>query len=86
MTLLPVTRRTFLVASGVGLAGLRFGRPAPAAPSAAKPTGGKARSTIVFFLCGGASHVDTWDLKPNAPVEYRGPFRPIDTSAPGVRF
>ena len=86
MTSLPVSRRTFLVASGLGVAGLRLGTPAPAAPVAAGATGGKARSTILFFLCGGASHVDTWDMKPGAPVEYRGPFRPIDTSAPGVRF
>ena len=85
MTSLPVSRRTFLVASGIGVAGLRFGTPTPAAP-AAKASGGKARSTILFFLCGGASHVDTWDMKPNAPAEYRGPFRPIDTTAPGVRF
>jgi hypothetical protein len=41
---------------------------------------------ILFFLCGGASHVDTWDMKPAAPAEYRGPFAPIETSAPGVRL
>jgi uncharacterized protein (DUF1501 family) len=77
----PPSRRAFLVASGAGLAGLR---PA-AACLAAEPTG-PARSTILFFLCGGASHIDTWDLKPDAPAEYRGPFRPIATTAPGVRF
>jgi hypothetical protein len=48
------------------------------------PADATARSTILFFLCGGASHLDTWDLKPNAPAEYRGPFQPIATSAPGV--
>jgi hypothetical protein len=40
----------------------------------------------LFFLCGGASHIDTWDMKPAAPLEYRGPFQPIPTSAPGVRL
>jgi hypothetical protein len=45
-----------------------------------------AKSTILFFLCGGASHVDTWDMKPDAPEDYRGPFRPIATSAPGIRL
>jgi hypothetical protein len=40
----------------------------------------------LFFLSGGTSHLDTWDLKPNAPLEYRGPFQPIETSAPGVRL
>lgn len=44
----------------------------------------KAKSVILFFLCGGSSHLDLWDLKPEAPSEYRGPFRPIGTSAPGV--
>lgn len=43
-----------------------------------------ARSTILIWLSGGASHIDMWDLKPDAPVEYRGEFKPIATSAPGV--
>ena len=75
-------RRAFLVASCSGLAGLGSG-----GFSRGGPTGktGRARSTILFFLCGGASHLDMWDLKPDAPAEYRGPFRPIETSAPGVR-
>jgi Protein of unknown function (DUF1501) len=80
------SRRTFLVASAAGIAGLRFGTPAPAGPEGVKATGGKAKSAILFFLCGGASHIDTWDVKPNAPAEYRGPFQPIATSAPGVRL
>ena len=79
-------RRKFLVASGMGLAGLSFGRPSlhAAAPSTGRR--GNAKSTILFFLCGGASHIDLWDLKPEAPLEYRGPFQPIATSAPGVRL
>ena len=77
-------RRTFLVASTVGLAGLQLNRPVTAAP-AASPSG-KAKSTILFFLCGGASHLDTWDMKPKAPLEYRGPFKPTETTAPGVRL
>lgn len=47
---------------------------------------GQAKSTILFFLCGGASHIDTWDMKPEAPSEFRGPFSPIATSAPGIRL
>ncbi|MDP6035650.1 MAG: DUF1501 domain-containing protein, partial [Verrucomicrobiota bacterium] len=43
-----------------------------------------AKSTILFFLCGGSSHIDMWDMKPEAPMEYRGPFQPIKTTAPGV--
>jgi hypothetical protein len=76
-------RRTFLVASTAALAGLRL---APAS-GAMGPRPGReapAASTILFFLCGGSSHIDMWDLKPDAPAEYRGPFRPIATTAPGL--
>lgn len=80
-------RRAFLVASAAGLAGLSAGGvPDAAEAAAAGATGAPARSTILFFLCGGASHVDTWDMKPDAPAEYRGPFRPVATTAPGVRL
>ncbi|HIF01472.1 MAG TPA: DUF1501 domain-containing protein, partial [Fuerstia sp.] len=49
-------------------------------------TGGRAKSTILFFLCGGASQIDTWDMKPAAPAEYRGPFQPIATSAADIQL
>lgn len=82
-----ISRRTFLVASSSGFAGLTFGRPGQAAEASARASrGGTAKSTILFFLCGGASHIDMWDMKPAAPAEYRGPFQPIETSAPGVRL
>ncbi len=84
-----VDRRTFLVASGIGCAGLSFGSSGFAAPggdAVEKGVRAPAKSTILFFLCGGASHVDTWDMKPNAPAEYRGTFQPIATSAAGVRL
>jgi hypothetical protein len=79
------SRRTMLLASAFGLAGMpgttrRLG----ASEQPAVSHGGQARSTILFFLCGGASQIDTWDMKPHAPAEYRGPFEPIATSAPGV--
>ena len=45
---------------------------------------GKAKSCIVFFLEGGPAHQDLWDLKPQAPLEVRGEFRPAATSVPGV--
>ncbi len=86
-------RRAFIVASTSGFAGLHFGMPSrvygderSALPSTnLGRSGGRAKSVILFFLCGGASHVDTWDMKPDAPAEYRGPFKPILTSASGVR-
>ena len=39
---------------------------------------------ILLFLVGGPSQLDTWDLKPNAPANVRGPFRPIPTNVPGI--
>lgn len=81
------SRRSFLVASLMGGAGFAFGAPGAATDRTAAPNPKhSARSTILFFLCGGASHLDMWDLKPEAPAEYRGPFQPIQTSAPGVRL
>ena len=40
---------------------------------------------ILLFLVGGPSQLDTWDMKPEAPEEIRGPFRPIATKVPGVQ-
>lgn len=71
-----------LVASATGAAGIAG---APRAQSDLSG-GGHARSTILFFLCGGSSHIDMWDLKPDAPQEYRGPFQPIATSAPDIQL
>src|SRR5437879_3331534 len=47
---------------------------------------GKAKSVIVLYLLGGAGTQDMFDLKPNAPAEIRGEFKPIPTSAPGVQI
>jgi hypothetical protein len=46
----------------------------------------RADSCILVFLDGGPSHLDMWDMKPEAPVEIRGEFQPIDSSLPGVQF
>ena len=43
-------------------------------------------SVIYVVLDGGPSHIDMWDLKPQAPKEYRGPFSPIATKLPGVQI
>lgn len=62
---------------------------ARSARSAETTSGGaraSAKSTVLFFLCGGASQIDTWDMKPDAPSEIRGEFKPIATSAPGIRL
>ena len=54
----------------------------------AAPTGkpGRTRAVITIFLFGGPSHIDTWDMKPKTPVEYRGLFQPINTSVPGIEL
>ena len=44
----------------------------------------RAKSCILFFMEGGPAHQDMWDMKPQAPVEYRGEFSPISSSFPGV--
>lgn len=86
-----VTRREVLRAGAIGLGGLtlpellRLQQTARATALAPGPRG-KARSAILLFLSGGPSHLDMWDLKPEAPEEIRGTFRPIDTRVPGIRI
>jgi len=82
----PIDRRTFLVASAAGLAaGVARPATAEAASTAVNRQGRKiARSTILIWLSGGASHIDTWDMKPAAPLEYRGLFQPVATTAPAI--
>src|SRR5204862_243711 len=46
----------------------------------------RARSAIMIYLPGGPSHLDMYDLKPNAPREFRGEFKPIVTNVPGVQI
>jgi hypothetical protein len=50
------------------------------------PASGSAKSVILLWLWGGPAQLDTWDPKPNAPMEYRGPFAAIPTKLPGVRY
>ena len=78
-------RRAFIAASTMGLAGLSFGSSATG-NATLPPRKRPAKSTILFFLCGGASHIDMWDMKPEAPAEYRGEFKPIRTTAAGVNI
>jgi hypothetical protein len=82
-----VTRRTWLRLGGLSLAGLSLPELlARESRAGTAPTSRKARakSCLVFFLEGGPSHIDLWDLKPNAPAEVRGEFRPIATTVPGL--
>src|SRR5207302_2978164 len=47
---------------------------------------GSAKSVILLWLWGGPAQLDTWDPKPNAPMDFRGPFAPIATKVPGIRI
>ena len=73
-----------MTASGIGFCGLNLPGRVGATSESRLPNRKIAKSTILIWLYGGASHVDTWDMKPEAPSEYRGPFMPISTSAPGI--
>ena len=84
-------RRDFLLTGGgLALAGYSLSmRPGMAhAASLAggnpSPVGGRARSCILVYLLGGPPHLDTFDPKPQAPAEVRGPFQPIPTNVPGI--
>ena len=80
-----VTRRDVLHAGALGLAG--FGLPhylAARERHGVRP-GCENRSVIMIFNLGAPSHLDTWDMKPEAPAEIRGPFQPIPTKVPGIQ-
>src|SRR5438105_4736538 len=79
------TRREVLRVGGLGFTGLMWSDWLRArADAGRKRPGGKARACILIFNYGGPSHLDTWDLKPGAPREIRGEFRPIRTRVPGT--
>ena len=79
-----LSRREWLRIGGLGLAGLGL----PSLLGAAgpqTPRSGQAKSCILLCLLGGPPQHETWDPKPDAPAEVRGPFRPIATSLPGLQ-
>jgi hypothetical protein len=79
-----LSRRDFLHAGSLSLLGL--GLPAlGVARARGSAPGSRDVNCIMLFLVGGPGHLDTWDPKPEAPEEVRGPFRPIETNVPGVR-
>jgi uncharacterized protein (DUF1501 family) len=81
-----LTRRDFLHAGSLAALGLTL--PEFLARKARAEEKGKDRDVncILLMLVGGPSHIDTWDPKPKAPAEVRGPFQPISTSVPGMQI
>lgn len=81
-----INRRNFLKIGAFG-AGLTLADMLRAKALANGPAPATARkSAIMIYLPGGPSHMDMYDLKPDAPVEYRGEFNPIQTNVPGVQI
>lgn len=85
-----ITRREALQVGYCGLLGMGLpsllAQRASAATASPVGAGGKAKSVILIFLSGAPSHIDTFDMKPDAPAEVRGSFRPISTKAPGMQI
>jgi len=78
-----VSRRTFLKVGSLALGGLTL--PGLLRLRAAqKASSSPHRSVILIWQAGGPSHIDMYDLKPNAPAEIRGEFKPIKTNVPGI--
>ena len=81
------TRRSFLQSGSAGLVGLSL----PSwmsleASGAVDQSQQKIRNCITIFLVGSPGQHDTWDMKPEAPAEIRGKFKPIDTNVPGIQI
>jgi hypothetical protein len=79
-----VSRRGFLQVGASSVLGLSLAD--LLAQQARGGTPGSAKAVVLLWLWGGPSQLDTWDPKPAAPLEYRGPFGTIPTRIPGVRF
>jgi hypothetical protein len=80
-----LARRELLQIGGVGLLGLSLPHVC-AAESIAEPLAPRAKSVLFVFLYGGPSQLETFDMKPDAASNIRGPFRPIDSRTPGLRI
>ena len=78
-----VTRRGFLKAGALGVGGLTLADLLRLRANGAADAGSTDKAVIMVYLNGGPSHMDMYDLKPDAPVEYRGEFKPIRTNVPG---
>src|SRR5262245_15336654 len=79
---LRIDRRNLIRLGGLGMVGLSL----PQLLAAGSLSKRRERSCIFIVQYGGASHIDSFDLKPEVPTEIRGPYQPIDTSVPGTRI
>src|SRR6187401_76589 len=81
-----MARREMLRVGSLGAIGLSLADLLRCEATAAAEERRPAKSIILLWLWGGPSHLDTFDMKPSAPLEYRGPYQPIATSVPGTQI
>ncbi len=82
-----INRRSFLgIGLGSALSAITGVANATTSSSATTAKAGRAKRVLVIFEQGGVSHLDTWDPKPDAPLEHRSPFKPVRTKVDGIQF
>src|ERR1700675_1266072 len=81
-----ITRRDFLQVGALGAIGLSLSDLAALKAVGAVEKGKDERSAIMIFNLGAPSQLDTFDMKPDAPSEIRGPFKPIKTNNPDIQI
>src|SRR5687767_11917506 len=82
-----VSRRNFLKVGALGLGGLTLPQLLRAEAQAGVRSASRShKAVIMIFLPGGPAHQDIFDMKPDAPVEVRGEFKPISTNVPGIQI
>ena len=79
-----LSRRDFFKVGALGVGGLTLADLLRLKAHGQTPAGSSSKAIIMVYLNGGPSHMDMYDLKPDAPVEYRGEFKPIKTNVPGM--
>ena len=79
-----LSRRDVLRVGGLAFAGLTLADVLRLRAASPAPTAARGKSVIMIWLRGGASHIDSYDMKPDAPAEVRGEFKPIKTNVPGI--
>src|SRR5262249_26052009 len=75
-----ISRRSFLRVGALGMGGLAL----PGILQAQQRSGSSPKAVIMVYLSGGLSHHDSFDMKPDAPAEIAGEFKPIATRVPGI--
>ena len=81
-----LSRRDFFKVGALSVGGLTFADLLRVRAASSQSAGTSGKAIIMVYLNGGPSHMDLYDLKPDAPVEYRGEFKPIQTNVPGMEI